>query len=288
MALREGEFILDGYAFGTPENDAVILASGLDTGSAEVRTQDANVRDHTLFGRDYLTGPTWGFTIGVPVEDADTVVADLARAWRNPAIRNTPGQLSTLQFKRNGREYVIFGRPRRFGLTPDDVASSDWRVIEADFRADSPYMYDNAEQSVTLRLGEQITDSGVILPETMPWLFGGSTASAAAVLNVQTLDPTPFQVIITPGSAPLSAISVEGEGWAIDVDTTVNPGSTLVIDTRTSTALVDGASVAGTLSRRTRLTARLWNGASSVAFTGIDSSGSATATVVWRGSNPIF
>lgn len=285
--MLEGEFILDGYAFGTPEHDAVILSGGLDTGTTEVRSQDAQVRDTTLFGRDYLTGPTWAFTLGVAHDDADTILADLARVWRNPAIRLTPGQMSVLQFKRNGREYRLYGRPRRFGVMPDDVYSEDWRQVAADFQVDGPYMYTDADSMVTLRLGEIFTDDGVILPETMPWLLGGEYISGTSIIDVQTLDPTPFEVVVRAGTGPLSQISLEGPGWAIDVQTVVQPGSELVIDTRASTVTLDGASVAGTLSRRSSLTARLWSGASTISFTGMDPTGSATATFTWRGSYPI-
>lgn len=286
--MLEGEFILDGYAFGTPAHDVIILSGGLDTGSVEVRSQDAQVRDNTLFGRDYLTGPTWGFSLGINTEDVDTALMDLARVWRNPAIRLTPGQLSVLRFRRNGRDYRVYGRPRRFGVSPQDVASDDWQVVEVDFRMADAFMYADAEESVTIALGENTIDDGVILPETMPWLFGYESATGSVVANVQTLDPTPFTVTINPVDAPVSQMSVEGPGWAIDIDTTVNPGSLLVIDTRANTAMIDGASVAGALSRRSSLAARLWNGPSTISFTGTSTTGSATATVSWRGSYPII
>ena len=286
--MLEGEFILDGYAFGTPEHDVIILSGGLDTGSASIRTQDADVRDYTLFGRDYLTGPTWAFTLGIDHDAADSVLFDLARVWRNPAVRNVPGQLSTLQFKRNGKEYRVYGRPRNFGVSPADVASTDWQMVAADFRTDSPYMFDNDPQTHTLALGEVAVDEGLILPETMPWLLGGETASGQAVINVQTLDPTPFEVYIRPGTAPLSQIPVEGPGWSIDINETVNPGSVLRIDTRRNTIDIDGASIAGSLARGSSLAARLWSGMSTVSFAGIDTSGTATAQFVWRGSYPII
>lgn len=285
--MIEGEFILDGYAFGTAEHDVVILADGLDTGSADFRTQDAEVRDSTLFGRDYLSGPTWSFTLGINTDDADAVLADLARVWRNPAIRLTPGATSVLEFMRNGVEYRVYGRPRRFGVVPANTASPDWAQALADFKVDGAQMYGNALSGVTLRLGEMIADDGLILPETMPWLLGSESGTATAVANVQTLDPTPFTAVIKAGTAPLSNVSLEGAGWAIDLGMTIPAGKQVVIDTRAATALMDGGSVAGALSRRSSLQARLWAGASALAFTGLDSSGTATAEVSWRASYPV-
>ena len=286
--MLEGEFRLDGYAFGTPDHPVIILANGFDSGSVSPRAQDAEVRDTTLFGRDFHTGPTWAFTLGIEHEDADAAIAELARVWRNPAVRLTPGVTSTLEFKRNGREFRVYGRPRHFALTPSNVASDDWQVIEADFRVEGTDMFQNDAQIVSLFLGEQTETSGVILPETKPWLLGGSTASGSIIANVQTLDPAPFVATFTAVDGPLSQFTLEGEGWGLDFAMTLEVGQTLTVDTRTMTALVDGASVAGALSRRSSLAARLWSGASALAFTGIDPTGSASVTVSWRSTYPIF
>ena len=287
--MLEGEFILDGYSFGTAAHNVVILEDGFDTGAVSPRAQDAELRDYTLFGRDYYTAPTWAFTLGISHDDdADAIMADLARVWRNPAVRLTPGVTSTLQFKRNGREYRVYGRPRRFAMVPDAVADPNWQMVDADFRVDGALMYADEEQMANLSLGEQIEDAGVILPETKPWLLGGTTASGTAIANVQTLDPAPFVATITAVGGPLSQFSLEGDGWALDFGMTLEAGQSLTVDTRAMTALLSGSSVAGALSRRSSLAARLWAGSSTLAFTGIDPTGTATATVTWRSTYPIF
>lgn len=287
--MLEGEFILDGYAFGTAAHDVVILEDGFDTGAISPRAQDAESRDSILFGRDHHTPPTWAFTLGISHDDdADAIMADLARVWRNPVVRLTPGVTSTLRFNRNGRAYRVYGRPRRFAMVPDAVADPHWQMVDADFRVEGTQMYADELQEVTLNLGEQIEDSGVILPETKPWLLGGTTASGTAIANVQTLDPAPFVATITANAGPLAQFTLEGEGWALDFGMTLEAGQALTVDTRAMTALVSGSSVAGALSRRSSLAARLWAGSSTLAFTGIDATASATATVSWHSTYPIF
>lgn len=290
--LLDGQFELDGYVFGLPSDPAIILTDGFDSGAPDVRTNDmANpVDDGGLFGRDYLTGPTWAFTLGVlDDEDVYTALADAARVWRNEAIRKTPGAVSTLRFARKGETFRVYGRPRRFGLVPDTVYDDEFRLVEADFKVDKPVMYFDEPQSVTLALGEAVADDGLVLPETLAWNLGESFASTSAILNVQSLDPAPFEVIVNgPSTGALSQITLEGNGWGIDVQTVVGAGKTLHIDTRQMTATIDGISVAGSLSRRSRLNARLLSGASSVSFTATDPSGTATATFIWRGTTPIL
>lgn len=294
--LFEGEFELDGYRFGTPDSDVVILEGGLDTGAPSIAVNDIDnpVGDGGHFGRDFLRGPTWAFTLGVrDDENVDRTLAELARVWRNEAVRTTPGAVSTLRFKRNGIAYRVYGRPRRFGVAPAEVADPGWQIVEADFRVAEPLMYrDEAEEvTITLDAPPEEEDEGVILPEVLEWYLGRDSASKTVILAVQTLDPAPFEVYIEgPQTGGLSNFKLEGPGWEIDFGVTVvSPGSTLHVDTRAATALLDGKSVANsTMSRRTRLNARLLNGASSVTFTGADPSGTAKARIVWRATSPIL
>lgn len=291
--LLEGEFDLDGYRFGTPDNAATILEGGFDSGAPDIAANDVDnpVGDGGFFGRDLLRGPTWGFTLGVrDDEDVYTTLADLARVWRNEAIRTTPGATSVLRFKRRGQTYRVYGRPRRFGLVPADVADHEWQIVEADFKVADTVMFLDEPHEVALTIGEAEPDQGLILPETLEWVLGHASATTSVVVNVQTLDPAPFEVFLTgPTTGALSSIVLEGPGWTLDFGSTVvSAGEVLHVDTRAATALLDGVSVAGSLSRRSRLNARLLNGSSSVTFTATDPSGTATARLVWRGTTPIL
>lgn len=289
--LKPGQYELDGYVFGTPEDAVTIMQDGLDTGSADVRSQD-NDRpgyDGTMFGVDYLNGPMWSFTLGVrDDEDVYGTLSALARVWRNEAIRKTPGKMSTLRFNRKGTTYRVYGRPRQFGVVPAPTEDHEFQIVEAEFKVESPVMFADSTVSSTVRLNETTVPDHVILPETLEWVLGKNSATASVVLNVQSLDPAPFEVRVRAGSAPLSNWKVIAGGRIIESDYVIPAGNNVLIDTRAMTAMHGMNSIAGSLSRDTRLNARLWDGMSLVTFEGTDTSGTASVTVSYRPTLPIL
>ena len=97
----------------------------------------------------------------------------------------------------------------------------------------------------------------------------------------------PFKVVIHgPVSGTLSQISVSGDGWRVDTSATLQHDQTLVIDTAANTITKAGASQAGTLSRTSRLTARLTTGHQFITFNGADPTNTAYAVVTWLDTLP--
>lgn len=291
-SLLEGEFELDGYRFGTPENPAVILAGRLDTGAPALCTQDADnpVGDGGLFGRDYLSGPTWAFTLGVRHgEDVYTTLAELAAVWRNGDVRTKPGAVSTLRFRRHGKTYRAYGRPRRFGVVPSEVADPEWQVIEADFQVAEPFMYSDDEDFLLLSLIESAPDGGLVLPAELPWELDRTTNTGHGVITVESVIPAPFVLEVSgPTVGSLSKVRVSGAGWEIGLDLTIAYDETVVVNTRDMTVTKNGVSVAGALTRRSRLSARLQPGTQEVRLEGNDPSNTATARLSWRATSPIL
>lgn len=289
--LKEGQWELDDYVFGTPEDNVTVMHGGFDSGSPEHRTQDADRPgyDGGVFGVDYLSGPTWSFTLGVrDDENVYETLSTLARVWRNEAIRKTPGKLSILRFNRNGQTYRVYGRPRRFGVVPADVADNQWQIVEVDFKVESPVMYKDSLVFANVRLNEVTEPDHVILPETLEWVLGQHSATSTVTLEVQSLDPAPFEIVVRSNSGHLSNWSVSGPGWTVESTFVIPPDRYVLIDTRAMTAMYYGTSIAGSLSRETRLNARLWTGPSLITFTGTDTSRTASATVRYRPTLPIL
>lgn len=293
MALKEGQFRLGSLLFGTPEDDVIILEDGLDTGSPGLRTNDvANpVGDGNYFGRDYLDGPTWAFTLGVR-DDKDVYarLANLAKEWRNEDIRTYPGADSILRFTRNGRPLRVYGRPRQFGVTPSRTSDSQWQIVECDFKVSEPFAYDDVQGSATAIMGMAMPLAGLVLPEDLSWTLGENVARATGVANVLTIEPTPFRLrIVGPASGAMHSISVTGNGWAFDIDETIQSGQVAVIDTRDMTARINGrGSIAGALSRRSRLNARLINGSQAFTLTASGDTTGGRAELYWHGAEPIL
>lgn len=293
MTLREGEFDLDGYRFGTADNDAIILSGGLDTGAPGLRTQDfaSPVDDGGFFGRDYLDGPLWSFTLGVlDDEDVYTRLAEIASAWRAEAIRKTPGAVSTLRLKRNGKTYRVYGRARRFGVSPAEIADEQWQIVEADFQVADPFMYADEEESLNLSLlNTSEPGEGIVLPATLPAELGRSSTADHGVISVESVDPTPFRVkVIGPNTGTLSDITLSGPGFEFRIDTTVAYDEQVIIDTRAQTITKNSTPIPGSLKRPSRLNARLTPGTSAVSFRASDPSRTGSAVITWRPTYPIL
>lgn len=291
--LLEGEFELDGYRFGTPDSDVIVLEGGFDTGAAELRTQYADnpVSDGGYFGRDYLSGPTWAFTLGVrDDENVYSTLAELARVWRSEEVRKTPGALSVLRFRRGGDTWRVYGRPRHFGISPGEVADDTWQIVDADFRVADPFMYRDEEADQVIPLIEPASSGGVVLPAVLPWELARNTNAGSRIIDVQSVEPAPFTLTIYgPQVGSLSKIRVAGDGWEFDLDTSIAYDDWIVIDTYAMTAKrKNGLSVAGALSRKSRLNARLQPGLQQITFTGTDPSNTARVRIAWRSTHPIL
>lgn len=290
--MEEGQFELDGYVFGAPGDPVVVLEDGLDTGAPSIRTNDAPnpVGDGGYFGRDFLDGPTWAFTLGVQDdEDVYTTLADLARVWRNEAVRKTPGAESILKFRRGGKTYRVYGRPRRFGVNPGATADNQWQIVEADFKMHDTVMYADESRREVLRLGDPTPDDGLVLPETLAWDLGTQSTSTWRSVSVSTFEPTPFLLEIRgPASGAMSQVTVEGMGWAFDLDMAIPANNVVRIDTRDMTAQMQNESVAGALSRRSRLNARITSGNFPFFMSANGDTMGAYTRVTWHTALPIL
>lgn len=285
--MIDGEFRLNNYAFGTIEHDVVILEDGLDTGSPEVRTQDTELPagDGLLFGRDYLTAPTWAFTVGVRHDsDVHGTISQLASIWRNKALRTEPGVLAGLQFRRGGKEYIAYGRPRRFAVSASPTADNEWQVVEMDFKLIDPFVYSNTQNSLQMGLLEIASTGGLVLPAALPIELGRSTSDRKGIVSVQGWEPTPLKVVIKGPTAGgvLSNPIVTAPGFNIELNTIVSRLQTIIIDTRTRTVTRNGISIAGALSRTSRLNTKLEPGNTEFTFKGTDPSNTSEVTFYWR------
>lgn len=291
--LREGEFDLDGYRFGTADNDAIILADGLDTGSPGIRANDFDnpVGDGGGFGRDYLNGPTWNFTLGV-VDDEDvyTTLADIAAVWRNEEIRHRPGAVSVLRFKRAGRTYRVYGRPRRFGVSPAEIADTEWQIVATDFQVGDPFMFADAEETVTLSLARTTEPGeGLVLPATLPATLSRSSNKDNGVVTVRSIEPVPFRLRIDgPVTGAITDMHVTGPGFEYRLKGSLRYDESLVIDTRQETIRKNGVPVPGMLLPPSRLNARMRTGTNPVTFSADDPTRTATFALSWRPTYPIL
>lgn len=295
--LLEEEFELDGYVFGGIHGyhrRVTTLGSGVDPGSVSVRAQDAEIDgwDGVRFGRDVLGAPEWSFTLGVRSDlDVWEELAGLTRVWRAPSNRR-PGGVSVLRYRRNGRSYRMFGRPRKLDLKPAARKNDEFQQVVATFMLAEPSMYLETPRQganvVDLTLLPTDTSGGLVWPAIAPFEFRAGSSTRHGGTVVGGTGDAPFTATITgPISGALSRPRIAGGGWEIASSVTVPPSSTLVIDTRTQTIQLDGVNVPGSLSRTSRLTARLTPGAQTLTFAGSDPSNTARCRFEWFDAVPL-
>ena len=283
------QFEIDGFIFG--RGATVFVEDGtFEPGSVEWRTQDTDVAggDGGVFGRDYISAPTWAWTLGVDrltTAGALADMAELSKRWLGGRARRNPREVTTLRYQLNGRIRQVYGRPRNLAPTLDTRLTQGYAAYAADFKCADHLSYDANEQIVTIPLVAPYT-GGFTVPAKMPWRSIRSLTSERRGAGVVRGDAETWPVIEIQG--PISGGVLECVGrWRIELARTVAADQTLTIDThpwaRTVTMNDSTAGAGGFLGRRTRLSALyLAPGACQFLLTGSAATPGAVATVRWR------
>ncbi len=280
--MINGELELDGYAFGAGTAVAVLK---LDPGEIGVRDQDIDspVGDHRIFGRDYLSPPTWSFDLGVARTTEAAVLAELgvlASRWRTAASQ-IPGTESTLRYMVGNRVRRVYGRARRSAMDPNRTLYQGFVSVAARFATSDALHYEDEVRSVAVGLLAGVSGAHP-LPAALPFTFAPGGPRSGVISAVGGDAPAPVEVtfrgpVVGP-SATVGGHLIAFPGLTLAYDESVT------VDTRRMTVTRgDGASLAGALSRRTYLPeVRLEPGSSEVVFSGSDLTGTASCTVAWR------
>ena len=290
MITGDYQFEIDGYAFGLHQAVSII-DGGFDPGSADWRVQDTDnpVGDGRTFGRDYLGGPSWAWSLFTDQHDDESAllaVKEFATVWRNESGRRTPGEVKALTYQINGRLRRVYGRPRRLAYSPDNMMLGGYLPISATFDCVDALHYDEGESSLVIGT-VPFSPGGFPVPAITPWTSVGGVGERTNQIDVAG-DALTYPVITF--SAGANAVAANPRVTIGDrvyrMAYTIPAGSSVTIDTRPWARTVltpGGASVAGTLSRDTRLDqASLEPGSHVVSFYCEDLSGQATCTVSWR------
>lgn len=185
VALINGQYEMNGIVFG---EGTKYPTQPLELGAIDIVTQDA-LRprvDGMTPGRDTFGGRTLVFDMGVHSEALDDDLEDLELAWRNDAIRQTPGAVVPLRYRRRGRDRVIYGRPRKFAVTLGGRKAQFYNVVAEFVQVDS-FSYGDVEHQNTVNF---------VPPEA-----GGLEAPLMAPLSTVALSSSPG-VIFVGGKLP--------------------------------------------------------------------------------------
>lgn len=279
--LQDGDFELDGYLFSGSRRQPLYVL-GFNIEPARIRVQDVPnpMAPEILQGRDQRTPPLWkfGFRVGHGGAAATlSRLAGLTAAW--DALTAVPGAESVLRYAVAGRTRRVYGRARE--MAPDYSMLYDLgRVVSTgDFQPRDVWFYDDAAQAVTVSLVPNST-GGLKAPLRAP-LTTSAGSQRQGIVTVGGDAPAPVELVF---KGPITNPRASSSGWEVGLNTTIAYDQTVTVNTRTGTVLRnDGASLAGTLTRRTYLpTARLQPGVRELTFAGTDPTGTATCTMQWR------
>lgn len=280
MILRHGEFAINGFKFGCGH---VIDVATLQATSVRWRVQDqANpVGDNLLMGRDYGDPQPIKLDLlvrGGDPEDARLGADEFASAW-SAAINRGPNQESVLEIGVNGHTLRVYGRPRDLDIDDSRLFTQSNTTGSAVFDRANMFFYGESSSVSLTMIPPQA--GGFTFPLVFPW--STLTGSQRQGIITNTGKRVTDDVIVTI-NGPISHPIVKGSGWTIDLDASLKYDQSVVIDTRRGTVLRnDGASLAGALSRKSRLKSiSVPLGVSEFFFEGVDSTSSATATISWR------
>lgn len=207
--------------------------SGL--GTPDIRAQDTSrPRRHGVTAADDLLGArtiTFEIQIKGTLPVLEAALANLnvafspsaADTWLNLRVTGTPS------------EYALLGRPR--GVEWDLSRRFTFGLADArcTFVATDPIKYGAA---VTTTIGLPSGTAGLLFPASASFVFGAQTGGEATVTNT---GPTPVDwtaVITGPLTTPrLEMVSLNRR---VSFDIAVGSGETLVLDSKTGSALLNG------------------------------------------------
>lgn len=302
-ALREHQHevsSLDGttaFLFGTEDTGYLTLTRPvIEGGDLRTNDRDRSQEDGTQPGRDWRSGKTVTFAIGV-LTDADNAAiapADPYRTnldyldametfWYDEQWRESMESWAMLRTHEAGRTVRCYGRPRKYTPVTGNATAQGYSGAVATFDMFDPNWYSDVEQAITVDLhgGYQ---GGLSAP-----LIAPITTTAESITNT-------FAIIggrrrawpVVEFHGPVTNPEVKIGDTVIGLTGTVGDGEVIVYDpqpwTRQVYRLSDGAGFPGMLSRTTPLGPRVAKkpGTYVVSYRGNDVTGSSYAVVRWR------
>ena len=285
MILGNGEFALNGFRFGCGHPN--IGVSTLQATSIRWRVQDQPnpVGDNILVGRDY--GDPQPIKLGVffsgdTAEEVAQAAAEFANAWATAQARK-PGEDSVLEIGVHGRTLRAYGRPRDLDIDDTDIFAQRHAEGTAIFDRSDMLFYGDPDNGGGGQVTLSITPpqaQGLVFPVVFPWGTFKGGERQGVVVNAG-LRPTQDVTITINGTVTNPVVS--GDGWEIQLNTSLAYDRSVTIDARNRTVTRDdGVSLAGTLTRKSRLDQIVVPpGSSEFFFRGTSVDGSATATIRW-------
>lgn len=288
------QYELDGFMFGGNPNEIATdyLVEKVDFEEPDMSNQDTDLplEDGIIHGRDYKRGRTISFTINVVTHGVSAVqpLDDLSSAWDNETTRHTPGATSILRFNRHGRWSRVYGRPRRFKPVTGMVDSGFVPVL-CDFKTTDHLYYTDEEYSNTISIVPP-PSGGWVMPFTFPVTPGGFGIQQG---EIEIGGNKPAWIVSIISGPILNPVVEAANNWKFRLLTSLQSGEFIVVNPRPWSRHVRKNGLLNLRGSFTQDSVRLTGmklppGPHEMILSGIDPTGTASLTTLWREARTSF
>lgn len=276
--MIDGTATLRGLTTGTGTDYVWVGEPAGLLGTADVRDADEAFprRDGLIGSDDFLGGRRVTFEIVINKltrVDGEVAAAALSASFAPSAV----DEWLDVRVTGSPAEYSLRGRPRGVVVVADERFVGGAVAARCTFVATDPVRY-GPESSVLISLVSP--GSGLMYPVTYPVVYsgGGSGSGTAPALNAGTTDVDWSATLTGPLTNP--RLALDGSGRFVRVLATVAAGETVVLDSATSSILLNGLAPRPSWFAPGSRWFRLAAGSNSLTFTA--DAGSGTCLVKWR------
>lgn len=287
MDLQEKQYGIGNVIFGLG-CPIEVKSTGWVPGTAALRTQDTDhpAGDGVRMGKDYKGSATWSFSLYTNESDetgAWAALAELAAAWDDEEIRTTSGAVVPLHYRVAGQARVVYGRPRRFTVTPNNDSMQGKIEIEADFIVADPIVYSDTMRTLIVPVAVPLElDAGLEVPFIPPFTTSAGASVRESSIRIGGELPTPITLTF---NGPIADATARIGGWVAALPDPVLVDDPVTIDARPWVRAATRGSGGGVrVSPRVTRISKMWlpPGVHEVIFTGDDPTSTASLLVSWR------
>lgn len=310
--LAEKQYELGDIVFGLGAL-VHVKSDGFNPGSAGINDADEKraAGDGVRFGKDRKGSATWGFELftNADPDDGDAeaqawdAIGALAAAWDAEEVRSQAGEVSVLRFRIGGQTRRVYGRPRRFTATPNNLSLSGRIDAVADFATVDHRVYDDSEQTHTIQIAPPLDpDAGFTSPFISPIdtrppsgpsqgevVIGGTLPTPIAVTFDGPVASAKLQITIDT-TLPKAVRDRYSGGWTAALVDPVAFDDPVTLDGKPWVVAATKQSGGGVrVSPRVTRISKMWlpPGRHEAVFTGVDPTAVATATLRWHNAHPL-
>lgn len=305
--LGEKQYEIGGIVFGLGAR-VEVKSDGWTPGGPDLNRSDVKRAsgDGVRFGRDRHGSATWGFDLftNADSEDADAeqqawdALAELHNAWGDDDVRQTSGAVVPLRYRIAGQTRRVYGRPRRWTPSPNNLSLSGRIDVVADFNTVDHLVYEDdvVEEWIDIAPPDD-PNAGLIPPFIPPVTTTPRSAPRQGQIVVGGTVPTPIELefhgpvaeakVEVPGKPASAPGRQPFPGWTAGLKYAVLADDPVTLDAHPWVNAATKKSGGGAeVTPRTRIS-RMWlpPGTHDVIFTGVDTTGSASVAVRFRNAH---